>query len=171
MREMIFLLILASVGCGENRGLDLILQEATKPSSAVVAEGAACYKGVSVDATTSEYAFRFDKDCLDTLLMGDNWTVESVSAMVKRDDFRLEGKRINLTGEVSHRNAEHGFLFLKPSDENVDFSILPRGGAASTAKYQVGRVYTFEVFDIEVDREWSLEDVPQYRVTCWIPAQ
>ena len=58
-------------GCSENRPLDLILSEATRPTSETVSDAAVCYKALGIDDTNQEYTLIFDKPCIDAIFTGD----------------------------------------------------------------------------------------------------
>ena len=165
MRVMIFLFLLAStIGCGENRPLDLLLTESTKPTNEIVAEGAACYKGVSVDAVSSEYAFRFDKACIDEMLTDDRGGVPDLpegvtpvelSAIV--DDVVAGGTSflhawVYVRGLVMTDLTDGGrSLVLETSNAHVNFRVSSFVKVTQLSRYQKGTTYGFILLITGID--------------------
>lgn len=163
------------LGCSDStKPLSLLLQESTKSTSEIVSEVADCYKGVDTDAVNKEYAFVFDQPCLDNVLLDEHYTDTAIAEMVSRDDFRLEGKTIKLTGTIWHHLKDSGSLVLNPAqDPYVDIWISPpwlsaeKGfDASKTAHYTTGKTYTFDVLVRNIDRERGLSGDTEYTVWC-----
>ena len=170
-----FIAIFAFAGCDNNKPLSMLLQESTKTSSELVDAGVDCYKGIASDTVNNEYALVFDKDCIDAVLLGDNYTADEIADMVSRDDFRLEGKTIKLTGEVRRRFEDTGNLILRTHSEVVSIWISPpyilnEGyDAEKTSGYLVENTYTFDVTVDYIEREPSIvffDRRPEYNVWC-----
>ena len=172
---LVAILTFSILGCGDNtQPLSLLLQESTKPTSEIADEVVSCYKGVATDTVNKEYAFVFDQDCLDNVLLAEHYTDTAIAEMVSRDDFRLEGKTIKLTGTVWHHLQDSGSLVLNPKqDPYVDIWISPpwisteKGfDAEKTAHYTVGEIYTFDVLVQNINRERGLSGDTEYTVWC-----
>lgn len=171
---LIIFSILVFAGCDNNKPLSLLLDESTKSSAEIVDSVAGCYNGMSVDTENDLYIFTFDKECVDTALLGDQWDVASISEMVIRDNFQLEGKTIKLTGEVRVRFPDTGSLILKSTHDNVTvwitvpYSVEKKAfDDEATAEYKVDNTYTFDVLVREVQREFALlDDIAEYDVWC-----
>ena len=174
--KILFLLLIAFsilvfLGCDNNKPLSLLIQESAKPSSEIADATVDCYDGIGVDTVNQKYILTFDKTCIDSLLLGENYTADAVAEMVSQNDFRLEGKTITLTGEVDTRFDDSGNLILSPEDYNVDIWISPpwlsaesRFDASQTVQYLVGTEYTFDVTVRYIDREGDTRDDPKYSV-------
>ena len=175
MKHLTLLLVLfvgfTIIGCDNNKPLSMLLQESTKPTSDIADATADCYKGLDIDTVNSEYLLVFDKDCIDAVVLGDNYTADAIAEMVTQNDFRLERKTIKLTGIVNKRLTDGGHLILLPDGYNTEIWITPpwlseesRFDASKTIQYRVGSEYTFDVFVRYIDREGDTRDDPKYIV-------
>ena len=168
------LIAMLALGCDNNQPLSMLLEESTQPTPDIAAELTGCYKSIETDAENQEYLLAFDKPCIDVLI-STHYTTDEIADIVSRDDFRLEGKTIKITGEVEGRFPDTGSVILKSAHEDITIWItVPYSTAEkrfvteATAKYETNNTYTFDVLVRYIQRDRALlqENVAEYDVWC-----
>lgn len=161
------IVVFTLMGCSENRPLDMILDEATRPTNEIVSQTAACFKALDVNEAAQEYNIALDKPCIDAVFMtgaspelpasatpADFQTV--VASVVSGSDM-YRFKAIGVSARVLSKTEQ--VLSLVTGDPQVNFIVSAMVKDKHLDHFVIGNTYKLPLIITSTKKENGLTKI------------